>query len=71
VKGEYGQGVEKKGDTPSLQRDKWHHVLSLRSVRNLGWLLAYFARLQEARLRDVSTAFKESVARFRLTAWFN
>jgi hypothetical protein len=37
----------------------------------LGRLLGYFARLEEARFRDVSTAFKESVARFRLIAWFN
>jgi hypothetical protein len=35
----------------------------------LGRLLGYFARLEEARFRDVSTAFKESVTRFRLTAW--
>jgi hypothetical protein len=71
VKQEYRQGVERKGDTLPLQRDKGRHVLSLRSVYNLGWLLGYFARLEEARFRDVSTAFKESVARFRLTAWFN
>jgi hypothetical protein len=35
VKREYGQGVERKGDTLPLQRDKWRHVLSLRSVRNI------------------------------------
>jgi hypothetical protein len=71
VKREYGQGVERTGDTLLLQRVKRRHVLSLRSVCQLGQLLEDFARLEEARFRDVSIAFKDNVARFHLTAWFN